>query len=383
LAPFILAIFPAAVVYSRFGFSYNLLAPLLLLVCLGLWEYEQSGLNKWLALAAISIGLGTISDLWMISYLPVLVLVVLCSSNWRNLSWSLPLALLPFAIYIVHSLLTVPEAFLFDAGFVRARLSLSLAEQVQSLFTNTTVLLSQDGWLALGLVGLLAMPRVNQRRFLLLFGLLPLVILGRSTALHGLGFHYFIPFLPFVALGITTLLWRGIPILAEALPFVTGRIAVTLAVGVVCVPLVTTIGLLNGQVNGHYQTAIDPFLANPQDAEAVAAFINNSLHEDDSANSVVIANATITWLLHTNRADFQMSIAAAGINTPHLPADIPPDRYAFNPDYRTAEMVVIDNWWYTWGRFNVPGLNEMIDDITTWPLVFSSGDMYVYKNPME
>ncbi|MFZ0548526.1 MAG: phospholipid carrier-dependent glycosyltransferase [Candidatus Promineifilaceae bacterium] len=393
-AAFILAIFPAAIVYGRFGFSYNLLTPLLLLVWLGLWEYDQTRSNKWLALAAICLGLGTISDLWMIGYLPVFVLIVLFSSNWQlfetrfikprsrlnwhTLAWSLPLALLPFTIYVVHSLITAPDAFLFDANFVRARLSLSLGAQIQSLATNLTVLLSQDGWIALGFIGFLALPRKEQRRFLLLFILLPVIILGRSTALHGLGFHYFIPFLPFIALGIAALLWRGVPILADALPFIPQKTtAKPFAIGIVCIPLFTTIWLLNGQVNGRYQTAIDPFLIDPQDAETVAAFINHELGEDD----LVIATPTLTWLLHMKSADFQMSVAAAGIDTPHLPADIPPERYAFNPDYHLAKMVVVDNWWYTWGQFNIPGLTQMLTDVTTWPLVFSSGDMKVYQNP--
>ncbi len=391
-AAFILSIFPAAIVYSRFGFSYNLLSPLLLLACLGLWEYMQSGSKRWLFMAALSIGLGTISDLWMISYLPVLVFMVLFTSNgqlqfemqfiksrngWGTVGWSLPLALLPFTLHVAHSLLTAPEAFLFDLNFVRSRLSLSLIDQIQSLATNITVLLSQDGWIGLGFVGLLAMPRLNQRRFLLIFILLPLLILGRSTALHGLGFHYFIPFLPFIALGLAALLYRGLPILAKAIPIGQQAGNLLIAILIISLPLVTTIWLLNDQVNGRYQTVIDPFLADAADAMAVAAFINQSLHEND----LVIANATVSWMLKTNRADFQMSIASTGIATPHLPADLPPNRFAYNPDYHQAQMVVIDNWWYTWGEYNVSGLSQMIDEVSTWPLIFTAGEIQVYQNP--
>ena len=39
LAAFVLAIYPPAILYSRFGFSYNLLTPLVLLSYLALWKY--------------------------------------------------------------------------------------------------------------------------------------------------------------------------------------------------------------------------------------------------------------------------------------------------------------------------------------------------------
>ena len=53
-----LVIYPQAVLYSRFGFSYNLLTPLLLLVCLGLWHYLDASQVRWLILSFLSIGLG-------------------------------------------------------------------------------------------------------------------------------------------------------------------------------------------------------------------------------------------------------------------------------------------------------------------------------------
>jgi 4-amino-4-deoxy-L-arabinose transferase-like glycosyltransferase len=377
LAAFVLAVFPAAVVYNRFGFSYNLLTPLLLLACLGLWEFEQTGSNKWLALAALSMGLGLISELWMISYLPVFVIIV-AKVRRRALVWSLPLLLLPIGLYVLVSLLTTADAFLFDLNFVRSRLSLPAVLQLQSLATNLTVLVSQDGWIALGFVGLLALPRLEQRRFLLLFVLLPLLILGRSTALHGLGFHYMIPLLPFIALGLAALLHRGLPILAAALPFISEtKVAQPAALILLALPFLTTIGLLFEQVDGRFNTVIDPFLVNSQEAEAAATFINQQLNEGD----LVIATPAITWLLHTKRADFQMSIAANGVATPHIPADIPIDRYAFNPDYREAQMVVMDNWWQTWGQFNVPGMTEMIAEVSQWPLLFTAGQINVYGNP--
>ena len=75
----VLAIFPAAVVYSRFGFSYNLLAPLVLVAVWGLVRYVDGSRNG-LMWAAGAVGLALISDLWALSLLPVLVLIVVWGS---------------------------------------------------------------------------------------------------------------------------------------------------------------------------------------------------------------------------------------------------------------------------------------------------------------
>src|SRR5512137_1185384 len=84
LAALLLAIYPPAVLYSRFGFSYNLLAPLVLIELLALWEYTSSRSKRWLAVASVSIGLGTLCDLWMFVMLAPFALIVL-TRNWRDL----------------------------------------------------------------------------------------------------------------------------------------------------------------------------------------------------------------------------------------------------------------------------------------------------------
>jgi 4-amino-4-deoxy-L-arabinose transferase-like glycosyltransferase len=106
LAALLLAIYPPAVLYSRLGFSYNLLAPLMLLSWLGALKYSEHGSKRWLAVAALSIGLGTISELWMfVMFVPFVLIVLL--RNWRDVMWSVPLALLPCGIYAAIMLLTV------------------------------------------------------------------------------------------------------------------------------------------------------------------------------------------------------------------------------------------------------------------------------------
>ncbi|HET7375714.1 MAG TPA: glycosyltransferase family 39 protein, partial [Anaerolineae bacterium] len=123
LAALLLAIYPPAILYSRFGFSYNLLTPLLLIAYLGLGQYLDRSAPRLrpLLIASLAIGLGAISDLWMLSVI-VPVLIVIAVRNWRHVPLSLALVVLPFGLYSLISLLSTPAAFWFDLRFTVLRL---------------------------------------------------------------------------------------------------------------------------------------------------------------------------------------------------------------------------------------------------------------------
>src|SRR3989304_1100824 len=141
LAALLLAIYPPAVLYSRFGFSYNLLTPLLWLTYLGLWRYlDRSAPRRWLVLASLAIGIGAVSDLWMFSLI-IPALIAIAIRNWRGALWSLPLMLLPFGLYAAIELIAVPHAFLFDLNFTLLRLNqIPLSDQLSTLANNYAVL---------------------------------------------------------------------------------------------------------------------------------------------------------------------------------------------------------------------------------------------------
>jgi hypothetical protein len=396
LATLMLAIYPQAVAYSRFGFSYNLLAPLVLLVALGCWEYLTSVRCRWLALAASAIGLGGASDLWMLALVAPLALVVL-KRNWRDLLWSLGLALLPFGLYAAVMLATAPQAFLFDLNFTLFRLSkLSLLTQIRTLITNYSTLLFQDVWIALGLVGLFLLRPVRLRRLSLLLFLLPILTLGRTTALYSLGFYYMIPLLPFVGLGVAALLrygasyvWRTIHnSVATISPGCTNPqswtwggnrayFAAPLLLLVVATPFATSLVLTLEQVQTGFHTQIDPFLLDPRHARLAAEFVNRHAAPDD----VVVASPTLAWLVEANVADVQMATVVDGYAAPDLPTNIPTDRFAFDPDYRRARFVIVDNLWHNWAVWNVPGARDVLREVETWPLAFEAGGIKVHENP--
>jgi hypothetical protein len=389
-AALIYALWPPALIYSRLGFSYNLLAPLGLLVFWGAAEAQaareaRAGGHETrpmlarlpLCAAALALGLGTLVDLWMWVLLPPLLAAVAWrgwggprAALFRELGLVLILAVGPFALYALIQLLTVPAPFLFDLRFTLGRLgALSLPAQAATLGSNLAILAGQDGVWALGLLGLFALRPVRAAGLALLFTLVPLALLGRTTPLHSLSYYYLIPLLPFAALGAAALLAA---LLRSTWPPLRAALAVFLALlGL------AALGQGLGQVRSGFTTAIDPFLLAPAEARAAAGFVAGQRAPGD----LVLASPGLAWLLPGETADFQMALAHAGLPTPHVPADLPRERYRFDPSFERARFVIVDPLWRNWGVFNVAGLAAVLAEVEQWPVAFQSGGITVHARP--
>lgn len=393
LAAFVLAIYPQAIVYSRFGFSYNLLAPLVLLTMLGLSRYAATRRAPWLALASLALGLGTVSDLAAFAFIVPFMLIVVLARRPFALLWSLTLLMLPFAIYTLVMLNRAPAAFLFDLRFTLSRLAPipTLEGQLANLAHNYTELVAESIWFPLGIVGLFLLRPPRFAWVVLLMSLLPVAAIGRSFALYNLSAYYLIPFLPFVALGVASLIRAATVGLRRAVLDSLSRwrlpaparhgfalsLMILAVLGLVWVPFARSFDTTLKAVEMGFQTPIDGFLITPADGYAVADYINAR----STPNDIVIVSPVVGWLLNTSVSDFQMTAAARGRTTPHLPGELPPERWAFPMDYTAARYVVTDNLWYSWGVVHIPGLDEILQDVETWPVVFESGVLKVYENP--
>ena len=86
---------------------------------------------------------------------------------------------------------------------------LSLDRQVATLWQNITTLAAQDVWMIAGSIGLVLLKPPRLRWIAVAFFVIPIVLLGRTTALFSLSFYYLIPLLPFVALGVASLIRSG------------------------------------------------------------------------------------------------------------------------------------------------------------------------------
>jgi 4-amino-4-deoxy-L-arabinose transferase-like glycosyltransferase len=372
------AIMPQALLYNRFGFSYNLLLPLTLLSLWAAVRYQTSGNRPYLALLSLCFGLGCISEILMWSFLLVIPLLT-WQIRWKDMFWGLALALFPLAIYCVWQLLTIPEAFLFDLGYSVGRTSGGTPfEQLKRIAENYTVLLS-DFWFLLGVIGLFLLRDKVMRGTCLVF-FLPLLFIARTVPLYSLSAYYAVPFLPLVAIGLGAFFTYGITFVLQQLRENIGQI---LSYGIIVflflVPVAYSIIQSSTQVQTRIPTSIDAFLLNPIDVREVLNYIHANSTEDD----LLIASAPLAVLLDRPAADFQMAVLAMGFDAVHLPHDLPPERFTFDIDYHAARYVVVDNLWRNWGAVHMPALVTILDDLKNWPIVFEAGALQVYENPKQ
>ncbi|MEM7133735.1 MAG: hypothetical protein AAF702_45995 [Chloroflexota bacterium] len=402
----LLAIYPDAIIYSRFGFSYNLLAPLVVGVLLGLWHFlgntcDAKMRQAWLGMAALSIGMGGISDLWMFALVAPFALIVI-TKDWRAFAGAFVIIVLPFVVYAGVSYWAAPEAFIFDLGYTASRLSgRDIIQQVTMLARNGQVLFTQDPWVVLAIIGFFVYPVSRIRALGLLLLLSPIIVIGRTEALYHLSAYYMIPLLPLISLGVACLLRVGIPwvwrllheeisnwidstrLLSEGrlwtkVSDIAGGTVACLLLIMLTVPIfmVNTGGMVD-QISNEIRTEIDPFLVDAADARNAIRFINRHLEPTD----LVIASPSIAWAIDSHVADFQMVAAAQGIASSHLPANVPSSRFLITPSYANARFIIVDNTWHRWAIYHVPGVREVLTELSTRNPIFESGEIAVYDNP--
>ena len=403
LSAFLLAIYPEAILFNRLGFSYNLLAPLVLLMIWSSAKYLKSNNLIWLILGGVSVGLGTMSDLMMFAFVPVVGLIAL-TRKWKHVYWSIFVSLLPFGIYSMYSLLFNRTPYIYDFKFTFFRLgSIPLLAQYPVIVLNYASLMMRDYWWSLAVIGLFLLPKSYSRMIVLLSFFIPLFFLGRTAPLAGAGFYYLIPLFPILSIGIGSLLEKGIPFVKDvgfrSLDYIFENIGwpeninkyrkfrnFLLVIGtsliiflVVLSPFVITTFLNFNNKTGIQKHKISPLLVNTQDARRAIKYVNQNLNQDD----LVIASPALAWAIESNAADFQQSLAFLGKKTQHFPDDIPRSRFAFNASYLNAKFVILDPIWWNWAVPNMEEVEKMVDVVTQWELVYQSGDVSVYKNPIK
>jgi len=364
------AILPQAILYNRFGFSYNLLLPLILMILWGYYRYRETKHQKWLILSAACIGMGCISDVIMWSFVPTILFMV-AGIRWRDAIFAIFVAIIPFALFAIIQMMTVPDAFLFDLGYTLGRTGGgTLLQQIQLLNRNYLYFL-QDRWWIAGIIGLVMLEN-KQLRYVIAVIILSMVFVGRTVPLYSLSAYYVLPFLPFIAIGIAGFLHQAWGFVRENFEYSIGQIIVA---GLIAIPILYSVNQVFEQVNGQFITEIDAFLIDADDAGDVADFINANRVEND----LVITSAPIGWMIDAHVADFQMAAIADGQDAIHLPGYLPENRYAFAVDYQSARYVVIDDLWRNWGVVHIPQIAEMVDDVGSWELVFEAGSIRVYE----
>jgi hypothetical protein len=118
--------------------------------------------------------------------------------------------------------------------------------------------------------------------------------------------------------------------------------------------------------------------ASPNDGTEAASYVNTRTAEED----VVLTSPTIAWLISSQAADFQMAVAASGEDSYHLPGDLPPSRFRYDPRLENATYVIIDPLWRGWASQTMPEVAEMVRIVEEeWTLEIRIGDFEIYRNP--
>jgi hypothetical protein len=180
--------------------------------------------------------------------------------------------------------------------------------------------------------------------------------------------------MPFAALGAAALLgallrWTAHPAAPAGL-----RAALTAFLALLGL---AALGQGLAQVRAGFPTSIDPFLLAPGEARAAAAYVAGRRAPGD----LVVASPALAWLLPGETADFQMALAYTGTAMPHVPADLPRERYRFDPSFERARFVIVDPLWRNWGVFHVAGLAARLEAVERWPVGFQAGGITVYARP--
>ncbi len=399
ISVFLFSIYPSAIVFHRLGFSYHLLSIFVLVVFWGLWQYWETGKNKYLILFSLCLGLGTLVDLSGFTFFPFAILMILIK-NFRKVPLFLGFSLLPIFVYSLLMLVTRQNAFLFDLQFIFTRTNNNLGKQIVFLFINIYELINKDKWIIFGLLGFFLLKNKCFGLYSFFFFCISFVNSARHAPMTGLSYYYFIPFFSLIVVGVSgffhfffeklrTMLEEFFNLIingcrhfilkntnSKPISCLERFLSAILISSFLAPTLIFSLYQLNQSLNNELPTPMDSYLVDYFDAQAAAEFVNGRVNSDD----FVIASPAIAWMIKSNRADFQIPIVFNGNPSIHLPANIPADRFSYNSDYHSAKFVIVDNIWTDYAIHDNYYISNMYEEINKWPIVWSEGRVKVYFN---
>ena len=397
------AIYPSSILYSRFGFLYNQVALLHLLLFYGLWRFINDG-NRWaLAGGCLSVGLAMITSVSSLPLVGFVVLVLLLKR--RSALWgAIPLMALIPALYGGWMMIQAPQAFLYDLNYIFfQRVAGESILKLLYLIWNYKQLMIANAWLPLGALGLMLLNREQSPVYTqAFFWYNVFVTVTTLPAVVDLGFHYVVPILPWVAVGMASFVMWAIPRLIALLENTYDRFYRQLpwahketkwnqtlkrqgrlwAVSLIffwmlispffAMGILPTLGL--GSLTGPVKRVI---ITDVDHVERVAEYVNRHTVPDD----VVLAPPHAAWMIESRAADFQQAVAYMGGETQNYPKQMDTGRFLFDCSVENARYALLFDSWREWAGEKMPDVETAFQIIEAWPVVYQKGDWRVYANP--
>ncbi len=395
LASFLLAVDPNAVLFSRMGFGYNLLAPLTILVYWLLWKSIQTQKFKWLLMAALLGSLGVLVELAYAGCLIFIGLIALLV-NWKKSGWVFLVLALPSLLFFLLSWRAFGDSFLFDWEFTSLRINAPFLMQLGEIMVRYAINLHKIPFILFGMFGFLLLPNKKLAIFSFSSFFVPFLILLRSVSIWHQSFYYVVPYYPLIFMGLGVLSVRGIEFIVSYaggiydaflgdrlkggwISYIKAFLSVCLLL-VFIVPFLGSLFILYQQVTTRFSTDFDPLMIPLDEFRAVTEYVNRHVSTDD----LVLASPAIAWAIHANSTDYQISIAVNQGGTIHFPLGIPRERLRFETDYHQARYWIVDTIVRSWGQYAIPETQEMLKEVQTkWIPVFQTPAITVYENPFK
>jgi len=386
---------PQLAFYQRLGFSYHLGAVLLLGSAQALWLYLERKGSRWLYLAAFGAGLAVLSDIAGVFFILPMLIAGALQRQWRETIVALGIAVLPAGIYLAALQWTIPQALQFDLAFILHRVSVPLGAQIIILLANAATMGVIYAWWQVMWLGYLLIPCTRCTLFFGLFWGFPWLMMARSLALSDLSFYYQILTFPLIAAGIGGALRYGLPMAESKIRTMMQRVLHSLLGNRLSTRRISVWGtaavllLLLAPLFLQAYTSLSlsfltlqrlekTFFVPAADAQAAVHYINQQITPDD----LVIASPALAWAIKGRVTDFQLCRAFIHQPTPHFPANIPPERFAYDLQYTHAKYALIDPIWQAWGAKDLPTLRQITNEIQTrWHLEYQAGTIAIYRNP--
>lgn len=393
-----LALLPWVVAYQRLALTYNLTGLWMLIFWAACWwMLNEPNRPGWL-LAAISAGLALATD--FLGAAAALLLAGLLLVYQRRRFWpALGIGALTVLLVALPALLAWPNSWTELQLTLLGRGAAAPGGTLLGMLLNLGELFRRETWVFVGLSGLALLPERRARNLALALVGLPLLLLARSYTPVGRGLHYLLHLFPFFALGLavffdqalcfvrTRLLpeWtaaleplfvsrtlpgqavqRGLRLLLIVMLFASPWVWMLLADAAIVLYDTPFLFTGNDELN----------LTSAADADRVADYLRQQVGPQD----LVVASPQIVWLAPGLQVDYQAISIYEGQSGSALERVLQP-RFAFPCALRDVDYAILDPLARDFAPLVVPGMEQYLAEIETWPLVFQSGALSVYRAP--